>query len=196
MTGNVFNAIPGALGYAAYVVYDGSAMHVENIAIADTGSYCRVMVNPRDDSILLIAGPTASANAYVTPITVAYTGTAPCPVLVVFGAGNAPTLVGGIRNERTGQAIYFKGLVLSAGETLYVDTDTGKVYSDARANLMRFVAPGSDLSNFVLLPGNNYLSILHDPTVVPTLCLVQFYPRHWSVDGAGTAIESQTYTGL
>jgi hypothetical protein len=61
---------------------------------------------------------------------------------------------------------------------------------------MRFIAPGSDLSNFVLLPGNNYLAILHDPTVAPALCLVQFYPRHWSVDGAGTAIESQTYTGL
>ena len=135
-----------------------------------------------------------SNTPYVTPTTISYQGTAPAPCRFIIQAPAATqTEIGGIRNERTNQAIYFVGLMLAAGETLTVDTTPGasSVTTDMRGNMASYISPTSNLADFVLLEGENYLSVLTSTAL--SSATVTWYNRHYGIDGAGSNIGTASF---
>ena len=197
MVGAVAASGPG------YAVLDGTTLRAELLetgaTYADIYHTPLVLANPRDGSVFVACNddrPSPLAT-YVQPTALQYTGTAPAPLRVVIQASLNQTPIGGLRNERTGQGVYFRGLVLAPGEVLTIDTDPAcaGVFSDRRGSLARYLAPGSGLSSFVLLPGQNYLSVLHGVPyggVNPNgaACTAYWFNYHTGIDGAGTSIEN------
>ena len=188
---------------ATYIVYDGSSSHVEGLAWTYTTppgnwQYTMSAVNPWDGSVFVYTCSVHGDCYLSSPATVSYTGTAPTsPRLIFRQDASVSGRLGGIRNERTGQGIYFVNLLLAAGETLYVDTTPGaeQVYTDLRGDVSAYVSPLSDLSNFVLLPGDNYLHALYVGGT-PQLCAAVWYPAHDSIDGAGSSVETLSLEAL
>jgi hypothetical protein len=178
---------PASVGYA---VYDGTASHAELVNLVTDGG---VFVNPADGSVFLTADSAYASSSAVVPTTVSYQGTAPAPCRFIFKCSGTATWVGGIRNERTGQAIYFTGLLLAAGETLTVDTTPGasSVTTDWRGTMASYVAPMSNLADFVLLEGENYLSVLTSTAL--SSATVTWYNRHYGIDGAGSNIGTASF---
>ena len=187
--------VPGTVSSskAGYVVWDGSSTHQELAALSSTNAGGSVAVNPNDQTVFLITPDTPANTSYVVPTTVSYQGTAPTPCRFTFKCGATATWVGGIRNERTGQAIYFTGLLLAANETLTVDTTPGasSVTTDWRGTMASYVAPMSNLADFVLLEGENYLSVLTSTAL--SSATVTWYNRHYGIDGAGSNIGTATF---
>jgi hypothetical protein len=227
ITGKIVNVagdmIPGNVNAtsAAYVVSEGSRLHVELLYATPTGAdedhFPRIFVNPWDGSILYVGNDNANPTliTYAVPAAVTYTGTAPAPITLVYQQNaTTPGYIGGLRNERTGQAVYFKNLNLFAGETLYLDSNpqAPRVFSDMRRDLSQYVVVGSDIANFVLLPGVNYLSALmagsasafqsdsfqNDSFQVgnagnPQMAEVYWANRHDSIDGAASSLILDSY---
>ncbi len=178
-----------------YVVWDGTTIHTEllDLICPSFGGYAAV--NPSDGTVVVFADSDPVASFCVTPALVSYQGTAPAPArIVITGGSPATAMIGGVRNERTGQAIYFTGLVLSAGETITIDTTPGSssVTSDWRGDISYYVAAMSDLANFVLLEGENYLSVLSSGQTLAA-ANVLWYNHHYGIDGAGANIITATY---
>ena len=176
-----------------YLIVDGGSDHVENISWTKAGSTLAdaplVFVNPSDDSVLFV--PNAGTVTATVPLTVTYEGTAPAPARICVTNGYAfVVLLGGIRNETTGQAVYFTGLSLQAHEVLYVETTPGsaRAYSDQRPDLSAYVSPGSDIGSFVLLEGTNRITTLTDSWTVPVS--VTYRNQHYGIDGSGSNIAS------
>jgi hypothetical protein len=193
LPGGSLNSVNGALSE-----WDGSSVHVE--LLDSDGSNNQVFINPNDGSVVVTLGA-AQPVVYATPQLITYTGTAPTPIKIVLQSyatsTTSPTMVGGIRNERTGQAIYFIGLAMAENEVIVIDTTPGNSFisSDLRGDLSSFVAPSSNLSDFVLLEGENYLSVL---TSTPSYleAYITYFNRHYGIDGAGTNINRASYEAL
>ena len=179
-----------------YVIYEGAGLHVApdvwltygGIALANAAL---VFVNPADDSVLVIPN-TITAAIFAAPISVTYTGTAPAPVRFAIPTSTT-AVVSALANITTGQSIYFVGLLLIAGETLYIETTPGaaRVYSNLRADLSSFVATGSDLGSFVLVEGVN--QILAHTTIGTTY--ITWRDRHYGIDGAGSGVNALETAG-
>jgi hypothetical protein len=60
-----------------------------------------------------------------------------------------------------------------------------------RGNMSQYLSPMGDLANFVLLEGENYLSVLTSAALASAY--VTWYNRHYGIDGAGTNIVTATY---
>ena len=187
--------IPGATSSAAigYAIFDGSSTHTELLNLGASVNDAWVAVNHNDGSVFAFTDATPANSSYVVPTTVSYQGTAPAPCRFTFKCSATATWVGGIRNERTGQAIYFTGLLLAANETLTVDTTPGasSVTTDFRGSMASYVAPMSNLADFVLLEGENYLSVLTSTAL--SSATVTWYNRHYGIDGAGSNIGAASF---
>ena len=57
-----------------------------------------------------------------------------------------------------------------------------RVWSDKRGDLSRYVAPGSDLATFCLLPGENYLYVM--AYYWPPSITIDWYDRFVDLSGA------------
>lgn len=134
---------------------------------------------PPDGSLLVGFGTPASAtSAAVTTIT--NTGSAATyPILTVQGPGRVYQLV----NWTAGEAIYFN-LALLAGEELTIDLRLGRktIMSSFRGNLLGVLVPGSTLTTWRLLPGDNLVSLFVDQASASAT--LTWSERHWSIDGA------------
>ena len=179
-----------------YVIYEGANLHVAPDAwLFDAGTALAnaalVFVNPADDSVLVIPN-TITAAEVAAPVSVTYTGTAPAPVRFAIPTSST-AVVGALANITTGQYIYFSGLMLIPGETLYIETTPGaaRVYSNMRTDLSSFVATGSDLGSFVLVEGVN--QILAHTTTDATY--ITWRDRHYGIDGAGSGVNALETAG-
>jgi len=89
-----------------------------------------------------------------------------------------------IRNVTTGAEIFFN-LTLLPGERLHLEFDPAAIIvtSTFRGDVSRLVLPGSQLSNFFLMPGTNSLAVfLQESATVQNMLWWQ--PRYLSVDVA------------
>lgn len=86
-----------------------------------------------------------------------------------------------ISNWTTNQHIYLN-LIVSPGETIYIDTRAGRVrmFSTWRGNVISSLRSGSELAGFVLTPGTNYITANSDFSNI-TVDLY-FRMRNWSAD--------------
>jgi hypothetical protein len=192
LTGNAESGL-----VCGYAIYSGNTLHSEGVypysTYADVDHAPHVFVSPFDGAVLVgVNDDRTPVHAVYAPVTkIDYLGTAPAPPQLRFAwpsASSAPTLLGGFRNERTGQGIYFRSLLVQPGETVTVTTTPGKarVASNLRPDLGRYVAGISDLETFVLLPGANWISVFSGAT--GATASVIWKARHLSVDGSGSAI--------
>ena len=108
------------------------------------------------------------------------------PEITVIGPGTLQS----ISNFSTGQKITFDGLTLLAGErlTLYLDPTALKMTSSwsGRGSVWRYLNAGSDIGNWFIRPGGNYLGVFIPSgyDVDKTKVYVQWQPKYWSLDGA------------
>jgi hypothetical protein len=97
-----------------------------------------------------------------------------------------PGTVWYIKNFTTGKAIYFTNLTLQDGEYALLDLTPGNIsfVSSWRGNIMSYIAPGSNLAQFSLLPGaNNIACYIYGSTGAATLVFMKWRNSFWSVDG-------------
>jgi hypothetical protein len=101
-----------------------------------------------------------------------------------FGAGTARVYQ--LLNTLTNDKIYFN-LVLQPGEEITLNLIPGQrsFTSSFRGTIANTVLPGSNLANWKLLPGTNYVSFFSDSGSIQTS--LSWRPRHWSVDGGTVA---------
>ena len=108
------------------------------------------------------------------------------PSITVVGPGTLQS----ISNFSTGQKITFNGLTLLAGERLmlYLDPTALKMTSSwsGRGSVWRYLNAGSDIGNWFMRPGGNYLGVFIPSgyDVDATKVYAQWQPKYWSIDGA------------
>lgn len=101
------------------------------------------------------------------------------PVIAFNNAGTLTQIV----NAANGKQISFSSLTLLAGETAVLDLTPGNISftSNFRGNLMGYIAPGSNLSSFALMPGSNGFTVYS--ALGANSVTVQWRNRSWSIDG-------------
>lgn len=88
-------------------------------------------------------------------------GTKAFPVLRLNNSDTVLVYVYGVFNITTGDAIYFDSIEIFPSESLYIRTGRSPaIWSDRRGSLLSSLVPGSSITNFSLVPGNNYIYIL------------------------------------
>jgi len=193
LTGALSWPVPGSIhpNLTEYAIYDGSRI-VTRSALTETTYYGSLVTIASNGTVVLISDSDLAGSAvlcpiiYSIPVVISYQGTAPAPVRVVLQCGEYATYVGSVANERTGQVIYFTNMQLAPGETLTIDTTPGSasVTSDISGNLASYVDPSSNLSSFVLLEGENYISVMTSSTLASAHIL--YHNHHYGIDGAGS----------
>ena len=118
-----------------------------------------------------LSSSSASANSY--------------PFIQFWGPGVLQSII----NYSTGKEIQFDGLTLQAGEWINMICNPHKIKFEsgwaARGNLLRYVIPGSDIADFYLKPGTNYISVLMPSgTTSNSAGMIAWTPRFWSIEGA------------
>ncbi len=139
-----------------------------------------VAIQPAE-TIYETASSSGSANTY--------------PEITVIGPG----VLQSISNFSTGQKLTFDGLTLLAGERLmlYLDPTALKMTSSwsgrgsggsggSGGSVWRYLNAGSDIGNWFIRPGGNYLGVFIPSgyDVDKTKVYVQWQPKYWSLDGA------------
>ena len=61
-----------------------------------------------------------------------------------------------------------------------------------RGNMASYISPTSNLADFVLLEGENYLSLMWSSGTAPSMT-VTWYNRHYGIDGAGSNIGTASF---
>jgi len=102
------------------------------------------------------------------------------PIVTIIGPSSGSCTVQWLENQSTKQRWYLN-LVVQTGETVTLDTLTGKVDSDFRGRIYDQPLGGSD--SFKLLPGANTVAAFVTGTITGVSMLLRWIPRHWSVDG-------------
>lgn len=113
-----------------------------------------------------------SALNYVTNL-----GTAEVPpVIYIYGPG----YLRWIENQTTGKRVYMNLTILD-DEEVFIDFGAGKIWGAARGDLVHSILPGSDFSDFTLVPGENKMAVLMTNDVGSKMYMY-YRPRHWSAD--------------
>jgi hypothetical protein len=176
--GNFTNA--GGYATDGIALWTGSTWLPMDIDLPGTYIVYAIALSSAND-IYVAFGTTAIAATFAGAVTtVNNTGTATVyPTLTITGALRLVRLV----NFTTGEAIYFN-YTNNAGETLTIDLseDAKTVTSSWRGPLLDAVIPGSNLSTFRLMKGNNIIGIYIGSATSPAATL-SFTPLHWSTDG-------------
>lgn len=103
------------------------------------------------------------------------------PITTLTGPGTIQTLF----NETTGDRLYFD-LTLNAGEIAVLDLTPGAISfgSNFRPNLLSTILPGSNLSTFRLVPGENRITIFISGDTVDTDAMIEFTPVYDDLEAA------------
>lgn len=135
---------------------------------------------------LYIATQTTGTAITAAVTTVTNTGSAKAfPKIVINGPTSGSSRIYQLINYTTGKAIYLN-YAINAGEKATFDFTPGKVSftSTFRGNILNTILPGSVMSDFSLLPGNNNISFYAaSSTVTATMTWLD---RCMSVDSSGT----------
>jgi hypothetical protein len=161
--------LPGS-GYAGAFLRtsDGSLYFGGTFNAADGNAIATITT----ETLYETASSSGSANTY--------------PEVAIVGPGTLQS----ISNFSTGQKITFNGLTLHAGERLmlYLDPTALKMTSSwsGRGSVWRYLNAGSDIGNWFIRPGGNYLGVFIPSgyDVDKTKVYVQWQPKYWSLDGA------------
>jgi len=178
--GNIWAFGYKVAGQNAAAFWNGSVWNVVDLGIPD-GSYIWKALALVDGEIILgnnLSGATLKFNA-VTAVN--YQGAAPAaPVLTITGPGKVVSL----RNFTAGSDIFFD-LDLSSGEIATLDLGRMEFKSNFRNNLLSAIAPGSNVANWKLVPGQNSISVFIEGTTDANTAAVIFWKTaHMSIDGA------------
>lgn len=98
------------------------------------------------------------------------------PIIYILGPG----LLRWIENQTTGKKIYLNATIINA-EEVFIDFGKKKIYSTTRGDITYFILSGSDFADFLLIPGNNVISILMTDDVNSKM-VIYHKPQHWSAD--------------
>lgn len=192
--GGLFTSAGGIDLADRMAVWNGTSWHHLDINLPGTPYVYSIL--PVDDDLYIGYSTSGSAIAsYRNMVAVANTGSHTIyPVIKVFrdNDGTSATLKY-IRNETTRQTILCD-YDLQAGETLTIDLTPGdrSVTSDAPTNprggsvdVWRAVLRGSDLAEFGLIGGTNYISVYVAEVGTPTVsCWLEYKTTHWAADTA------------
>jgi hypothetical protein len=109
------------------------------------------------------------------------------PVITVTGPGTLTQ----IKNVTTGHELNFNSLVLASGEVLTIDLSpyVKTFVTDVAGNVSGSVLPGSDVTDFRLIPDENDISI---NTGGGASSLATWTPCHWSIDAAELVLAPRT----
>ena len=139
------------------------------------------------DSPNLYIGYTTAGTATTSYLnTISNSGSASAyPIIYIHRAedGTSATLEW-IKNETTGDTLWCNYALLK-GETLTIDLTPGNrsIRSSFFGDVWRAVLRSSDLSSFVLLPGNNSVSVFVNPVDAPTITAwMEWKLTHWGAD--------------
>lgn len=107
------------------------------------------------------------------------------PVIEVVGPG----ILQSIKNYTTNREIAFNNLNLLAGETVTLRLDPIDIEMTStwggRGNLLKYIVAGSDLGQFSLKSGTNYISLLMPSgTTAATKAYIYFTPKFWNIEGS------------
>jgi hypothetical protein len=109
------------------------------------------------------------------------------PVITVTGSGTLTQ----IKNVTTGHELNFDSLVLASGEVLTIDLSpyVKTFTSDVEGNVSGDVLPGSDVGNFILLPGENSISVNSGGGASASIAWTH---QHWTIDAAELVLAPRT----
>lgn len=135
------------------------------------------------DNTLFVGGAFVSINAGISNVIV-NNGTSPAEPVIRLRSDpivSSSVILRSINNWTTNQSIYLN-LVISPGETIYIDTRTGHVgmFSTWRGNVISSLLSGSELSSFFLAPGTNYITANTGSSNITVD--IFFRERNWSAD--------------
>jgi hypothetical protein len=129
----------------------------------------------------------------------AYTSAAESLTTEAFNSGNAlvypiievegPGVLQSINNFTTGKSISFDDLTLQSDEIITMNlapTNLSITSSwSERGNVLRYVNPGSNLSNFYMKPGYNAVNLfMPSGTSAATKAYLFWIPRFWNIEGS------------
>ncbi len=176
---------------------DGDNIHDNNIAISSiryTGDYAvypeyenfQVMaMNPATESFYApyTSASTTSPNNVMGGTIITNSGTAKTyPIITTCGPGKFVLL----SNGTSQQTIFINTVYVASGEEIVFDFRPGKktVTSNFYGNILDRIVPGSELSDFKLLPGDNLVNLFcYDfRTGVTPNAKIEYYERYWSID--------------
>jgi hypothetical protein len=134
------------------------------------------------------------ANTYYIPtagLTVNYQGTAPAYPVITFTATASTDTLYQISNNTTKANIYLNAYTMLSGEvlTLNLDPRNFSFKSSYRGDILNQILSGSNLAQFALMPGNNYLTLFAtNPNSAPVISMqVRYQNTHWGFEaGVGT----------
>lgn len=155
--------------------------------LASAGAFMiRTFLFTRDDS-LYMGGYLPGPKKYTCDQKIVTNGgnTNVYPTLEVKGPGDLKM----ITNYTTGKVIAFEGLILQTGEVITIDFNPLDIDMKStwggRGDLMKYINPGSDLGEFYLRPGDNYINLfMPTGTDINTLAFISFVPRFWNLEGS------------
>ena len=149
-----------------------------------SGSVNKVLKTKSGDFYI---GYSGSGTVYgASQATVTNTGnTNVYPTIEVTGAGILQT----IENVTTGKSITFNDLNLQEGETVTLKLDPIDIQMTStwagRGNLLKYINPGSDLGQFYLRPGDNYIAFfMPSGTTTETKAYIYWTPKFWNLEGS------------
>lgn len=157
--------------------WNGSAWAPLDVNLPGTATLYALAVSA-DGTLVLGYDQTGSAVSSAN-VTVTNEGnTSVYPVIDIAATGPLYT----IRNITTGMEIFFN-LTLLTGERLHLELDPSAlvVRTTFRGDVSRFVLPGSQLSSFFLMPGENIIAVFLEATAT-VQTMIWWQPRYLSVD--------------
>jgi hypothetical protein len=169
----------GSLSLRRAATWTGSAWIPVDVEIASPAEINTMTFDPAGR--LFVGGGWALSAKSATVAVVNTSGTAAYPVITFTGPG----LLGQIKNYTTGQAIYFDGLTLLAGEVATLHTDplaAQQFTSNFRGSLTGYIADAS--TEFYLLGGDNNISTSMTETDSNSEITMTWRPVYDSLDEA------------
>lgn len=135
------------------------------------------------DGILYIGWFSSMSSATASGITTVANSSqkSVSPTIRIFGSGTLISIV----NSTNGKALYFNNLTLLAGEILTLVLQNGAISftSNFRGNVLSYISPASNLSDFVLQTGNNKITALMVSGGPAASISMMWRNSYWSIDG-------------
>jgi hypothetical protein len=178
--GGVFTAAGGITMPDHFAMWNSSMWSAPDVNLPGTATIYSIAFNSLG---VLTVGFDTAGTATSSVVTLSNnSSTKSNPIFVFTGPGK----LWSIKNYSTGKAIYFTNLTLQAGEKAWLDLRPGQIrfWSSWRPNLLYAVSPGSNLSDFTLLPGDNHVACyIFGSTSAATNVYVRWQRSFWSASG-------------
>ncbi len=180
LIGGVFTSINGDTNLQKAAVYSNNTFKPLTVR-APSGYVIAAAINKNTKDMVISGLGVGTAYSCIDSVpncggAVAY------PFYEVTGPG---TLVS-IENYTTKSAILFDNFFVNSGEMIRIDADPSRpsIYSDSRANLMRYLLPGSSM-DLKLISGTNHMNVfMYGGTDANSKALMRWRNRYWTVDQA------------